>query len=95
MNASNGPAIFCLKCPPKIAATPLDFVHFVAEWFYALDANELSKFALSFSAIVILFKAIPADGMFHLVPELIEASLIASSLGIFFSPDAKRFSVEN
>jgi hypothetical protein len=70
-------------------------VHFVAEWFYALDANEPSKFALSFDVIVILFKAVPADGMFHFVPGLTEATLIASSLGIFFPPDAKRFSVEN
>jgi hypothetical protein len=87
--------MFCLKCPPKIAATSLDVVHFVAEWFHALDANEPSKLAPSFDTIVILFKAVSTNDVFHFVPGLIEVSLIASSLGTFFPPDVKRFFVEN
>jgi hypothetical protein len=65
--ASNGFALFRLKCPPKVAATLFDVVHFFASSFHGLDTNDPSKRAPSFDAIVTLFKAVPADGVLHFV----------------------------
>jgi hypothetical protein len=58
-----------------------------------LDTEELSKHTRSFYASVALFKAVPADDVFHFMLVLVKASLIAPSLKTFVPADATRFSI--